>query len=250
MNISQLSANTDLLPLWPDEDVFMRPMTQRQAKRLRDLGAASSALSDRAAQAEVDADLAAADADDLRQVADDLRAEADARNEGVRARAVHGDRRRRAGPATRGRPRGRQTDSRRARVGAHQRGARRAGKAPTAQRDCEAWLRAQGVDPDDCRVADLARVNVLWAAGEIGWPRAALADWRLRAELRLIRNQLLACVGHKPGLRDQLPPFDREYPLIAASLGLAPDPDRANAQRLVGTLAALSAAESTRVGAP
>lgn len=34
MKISDLAANTELIELWPDEGVWMRPMTKRQAKRL------------------------------------------------------------------------------------------------------------------------------------------------------------------------------------------------------------------------
>ena len=56
MKISDLSANTDLLPLWPDEGVSMRPMTQRTAKRLRDLGRSASRLSDLADAAEDEAE--------------------------------------------------------------------------------------------------------------------------------------------------------------------------------------------------
>ena len=35
MKISDLSANNDLVPLWPDEDCWMRPMTKAQSKRLQ-----------------------------------------------------------------------------------------------------------------------------------------------------------------------------------------------------------------------
>ena len=35
MKISDLKANNDLVPLWPDEDCWMRPMTKAQAKRLQ-----------------------------------------------------------------------------------------------------------------------------------------------------------------------------------------------------------------------
>lgn len=97
------------------------------------------------------------------------------------------------------------------------------------------------------RVADLACIRALWAAGEIGWPQAALSDYRHRLEIRLVRNQMLCIVGHTPGAKDELPPFHHDYPLIAAAVGLTPDPD-ARAKHLFDTLAALSAAgESTRV---
>ena len=67
--------------------------------------------------------------------------------------------------------------------------------------------------------------------------------------MRLIRNQMLALVGHKPTVADELPSFARQYPLLAAALGLAPPADSANAQRIVGALERLSAVESTRVDA-
>ena len=68
--------------------------------------------------------------------------------------------------------------------------------------------------------------------------------------MRLLRNQMLAIVGHRPQAADALPPFDRLHPLIAASMGTA-DPEAGNAARIVGAMAFLSAAEgpSTRVDA-
>ena len=62
-------------------------------------------------------------------------------------------------------------------------------------------------------------------------------------ELRLIRNQVVAALGHKPGPADQLDRFDAWFPALASALGLAPDPETANAQRLVAAFA------STRVDA-
>lgn len=60
-----------------------------------------------------------------------------------------------------------------------------------------------------------------------------------------MRNQILAVVGHKPSQADALPAFHREYPQIAAAVGLAPDPKASNAERLVAAFEALS----TRVDA-
>lgn len=63
--------------------------------------------------------------------------------------------------------------------------------------------------------------------------------------MRLLRNQVLAVVGHKPGRSDELPPFEAQHPLLAATMGLARDPEK-NAERIVGALQAL---QSTRVDA-
>ena len=57
---------------------------------------------------------------------------------------------------------------------------------------------------------------------------------------------MLAVVGHRPSRADDLRPFATEYPLLAAVLGLAPDPDR-NAEGMVAMLQSLAA--STRVDA-
>ena len=46
-------------------------------------------------------------------------------------------------------------------------------------------------------------------------------------------------VGYKPGPDDALPPFERQYPLLAAELGIGLDPERGNAQRLIAALEAL-----------
>lgn len=59
MKITDLAANTDLLPLWEDEGdhgVYMRPMNQKLAKRLRAIGRSSSRLDDLASAAERAAD--------------------------------------------------------------------------------------------------------------------------------------------------------------------------------------------------
>ena len=61
-----------------------------------------------------------------------------------------------------------------------------------------------------------------------------------------MRNQILAVVGHKPTQADELPAFHREYPQLAAAIGLAPDPEAANAKRLIAAFETLS----TRVDAP
>ena len=63
--------------------------------------------------------------------------------------------------------------------------------------------------------------------------------------MRLLRNQVLAVVGHKPSRADQLPPFAEQYPLLARTMGLAPDPET-NAERMVRGLEWLA---STRVDA-
>lgn len=72
-----------------------------------------------------------------------------------------------------------------------------------------------------------------------------MADYRLRAELRLLRNQVLAFAGHKPGRADE-PPFAEQYPLLAESMGLRSDPET-SAERMVEGLQRL--ALSTRVDA-
>lgn len=87
MKITDLSANTDLLPLWPDEGdhgIYMRPMTQAQAKRLRAASKTSSRLHDLAAEAEeeaADAEWAGGeDAEELAARAEKAEAEAEAAN--------------------------------------------------------------------------------------------------------------------------------------------------------------------------
>ena len=52
---------------------------------------------------------------------------------------------------------------------------------------------------------------------------------------------MLAALGHKPRPADALPEPEAHFPGLAAALGLAPDPDSANAMRLVAAFA------STRV---
>ena len=57
--------------------------------------------------------------------------------------------------------------------------------------------------------------------------------------MRLLRNQVLALAGHRPGRADALEPFACEYPAVAAAMGLAPDPER-SAERLVAAFQSLS----------
>lgn len=93
MKFSELSANTDLMPLWPDDGddgVYMRPMTGHAAKELRELGQSAARLRDRATTARdeaEDAELASEEAPDddalrqrafkARQAADDVDERAD-----------------------------------------------------------------------------------------------------------------------------------------------------------------------------
>ena len=62
-----------------------------------------------------------------------------------------------------------------------------------------------------------------------------------------MRNQLLAIVGHQPTSADALPPFEDQFPRIAAAIGAAPPPDARNALRLRAAFERLR--ESTRVDA-
>ena len=59
MKFSDLKANTDLVELWPDDGdhgVWMRPMSQGMAKRLRAAGNEATRLADAASALEEDAD--------------------------------------------------------------------------------------------------------------------------------------------------------------------------------------------------
>ena len=98
MKFSDLKANTDLVPLWPDEGdhgVWMRPMSQGMAKRLRAAGESASRQADAAAALEDEADEAELaceadggdplDADAARQRAETARREAEEARESAEA---------------------------------------------------------------------------------------------------------------------------------------------------------------------
>ena len=65
MKLAKSTANTDLIPLWPDDDVWMRPMTRKQQKRIQNVSRLASQSAAAAAKAEEDA----RDAEDEAEVA-------------------------------------------------------------------------------------------------------------------------------------------------------------------------------------